>query len=327
MKRRNDLWKWLAWHLPAKLVYYAALRLMGARWNGESWQVDQDVLQRQFNHWYEQAFYEKFLRWSTQNLSDGKYPLWKHGRGWLWLNGRCVFSVEWKPGDRYFCTLHLDWGGGDSDRDLGFCFGFPFVGFYYFRLDDFLPEWAIDGRWVDSTHFPGKRFKVGIKRKIGISISDGTIYFSLWENTHEWRKNQPKWWDFSFNPANFFLGRPTYSQIDGQPVEATVTLPEGSYPVTVTLFESRWKRPRWPWERKMIRAEVNCGERGIPSHAGKGDNGWDMDDDATFGMTCPETTVAGAVKRLEASILRDRERYGNPDRLIRAYWPELQDAG
>lgn len=309
-------WRWLAGFLPRKLVYYAALRAISDRVLDGGIYVVPDEFIPKLSRWYESAFHERFLRWSTDNLSDGKFPLWRHGRGWLWLNGRCVFSAEWNPGARYFCTLHLDWGAGDSGRNLSLTFGFPFIGFYHVSLDHFLPEWAIDGDYVESTIRPGTKFKMPIPRKIGISIHDGMLWFSLWENPMEWRRNQPKWWAFNFSPADFFLGRAAYSQLDRQPVEAIVTLPEGSYPVTVTIFESSWKRPRWPWPRKMLRAEVDCGVRGIPAHAGKGDNGWDMDDDITYSMTCPESTVEGAVKRLEEAIMRDRTRYGDPTDLL-----------
>lgn len=315
-KQSFRFWRWLAGILPRKLVFFAALRVVAERINEEGTVEVHPAILSKLNHWQEYAFYERFLRWSTQNLSDGEQPLWRHGRGWLWLNGRCVFSAEWNPGTRYFCTLHVDWGGGENGRDLSLTFGFPFVGFYHASLDDFLPEWAVDGYYVESMSRPGTKFKMPVNRKIGLSVHDGTIWFSLWENPMEYRHDQPRWWAFNFNPADFFFGRAKYSQVDSQPVETVVNLPEGAYPVTVTLFESTWKRARWPWPRKMIRARVDCGEQGIPAHAGKGENSWDLEDDITYSMTCPETTVEGAVKRLTVSVLSERARYGDPDTLL-----------
>jgi hypothetical protein len=274
-------------------------------------------LLRQFEYWREQGWHTKFLRWSTDNLSSGKKPLWKHGRGWLYLNGRCVFSMEWNPGNRHFCTLHIDWGGGDTDQDLSLTFGFPFIGFYSFSLDGLLPEWLIDGDWVESMARPGRKLKLPIARKIGLSIHDGTIWFSIWSNPMEWRSKQPWWWEFNFNPADFFLGRQKYSAENMEAEQTFITLPEGHYPVKVTLFESTWKRPRWPWPKKMIRAEIDCGEHGIPSHAGKGENDWDLEDDLTYSMTCPASTVEQAVQMLQDSLLRDRKRYGNPTDLLK----------
>lgn len=316
-KQTFNFWRWLAGLLPRKLVFFAALRVVGERINENGIVEVHPAIMQKINHWFEYAFYEKLLHWSTQNLSDDKYPLWRHGRGWLYFNDRCVFSTEWNPGNRHFCMLHLDWGGGDTERNLSLSFGFPFVGFYHFSLEGFLPEWAIDGYYVDSTVRPGTKFKMPIKRQIGLSIHDGTIWFSLWENQMEHRHDQPWWWSFNFNPANFFLGRYKYSDVELSTTPATVELPEGSYPVNVTLFESTWKRQRWPWPRKMVRARVDCGEQGIPSHAGKGENSWDLEDDLTYSLTCPETTVEGAVQRLTASILRGRERHGEPTTLLK----------
>lgn len=312
----DRFWLWLALHLPRKVVFFAALRVVGERVNDDGFvEVHEAVLPR-VRHWFEEAWHTRFLRWSSQNLSDGKKPLWRHGRRWLWLNGRCVFSMEWQPGSRYFCTLHLDWGGGDTDRDLSVTVGFPLIGFYHFSLDGFLPEWAVDGKWVDSSYRPGTKFKMAIPRKIGVSVHDGNIWFSLWEYPMAWSSKQPWWWQFSFNPADFVLGRAKYQEMNLFSEAAVLELPEGQYPVMVKVFECTWKRPRWPWARRMVRAEVDCGEDGVPSHAGKGENSWDLEDDLTYRMTCPESTVEGAVKRLRDSIMRDRKQYGSPADLL-----------
>lgn len=85
-------------------------------------------------------------------------------------------------------------------------------------------------------------------------------------------------------------------------------MPEHPYPATVRLFESTWKRPRWPFARRMVRAEIEV-EGGIP-HPGKGENSWDCDDDATYSLTCQARTAEDAVAKLVGSVLRDRRNYG-----------------
>lgn len=308
----NRFWKWLALVLPMKLVFFAALRVVGDGFT-DSGQVvvkDNTLLQKLIN--FEEVAWGKMFRWRTDNLNDDLSSLWKHRRGWLWFYDRIVFSAEWNPGCRDFCHIYLQWGGGDSGQDLSFSVGFPIIGYYHFSLDNFLPEWAIDGEWIDSQIRPGKRFKMPISRKMGISIHDSTVWFSIWENPMEWSTHQPWWWSFNFNLANFFLGKSKYSD---RPITSTrqfVKLPEGSYPVTVNIFESTWKRPRWPWPTKMTRANIDCGKLGIPTHAGKGENSWDMDDDYVYSFTCPEATAEKAVERLQDSILKDRDKYGNP---------------
>jgi hypothetical protein len=61
----------------------------------------------------------------------------------------------------------------------------------------------------------------------------------------------------------------------------------------------------------MRRANLDI-ERGVPT-PGKGENSWDCGQDATYGLTCPASTVEEALASLRASVMRDRERYGGKD--------------
>jgi hypothetical protein len=58
----------------------------------------------------------------------------------------------------------------------------------------------------------------------------------------------------------------------------------------------------------MVRAEITP-DKPIPV-PGKGENSWDCDDDASYGMTCAAQTPAEAVAHYSASIQRDRQRHG-----------------
>jgi hypothetical protein len=157
-------------------------------------------------------------------------------------------------------------------------------------------------------------------RKVGVNVHNGSVWFSLWQPDGHWSSSEPKWWSFNFNPADFFLGRNKYASRTLKDETRSLAMPEGSYPVRIELKEDSWKRPRWPWARKIVRAHIEI-EKGIPT-PGKGENSWDCGEDATFGLTCPASTFDEALSHLYASVMRDRERYGGknwrPEKMVAA---------
>jgi hypothetical protein len=225
--------------------------------------------------------------WQNLNMEDKK-----KGSGLIdgraWLRGpRWNFHVEW----HFFrtdaaLTLHVD-GEGTT-----FHLALPFLISLYVGIDEV--------RWL--------RLKGWDGRDLGIRVFDWAIWFDFWDSQNG---NGPSR-NFCFHIDDFFLGRSVYSDRtleDG--IQVAVEMPEGNYPATVRLFESSWKRPRWPWPKIVKRAEIEM-QKPIPI-PGKGENSWDMDDDATFSMVCAASTVQEAVVTLQRSILRDRERYGGSE--------------
>lgn len=255
------------------------------------------------------------IHWQNLNeCKDGSHgSIIKQGRMWLYL-GKITIHPHWYFGGKW-CLAHINIGAGDSNRDLNFCIGIPFVGLFGINFERLLPEWLTDGEMTKSYLHPGEMFRMPIERQIGFSIHNGTIWISLWENPMGSSRKDAWWWEFNWCPADTFLGDTKYSKRILSETKSAVWLPEAIYPVKVTIFESTWKRPRWPFAKKMIRAEVEPidQEHGIPSHAGKGENSYDLDDDALFSITLHAETPAEAVKRTADSILRDRKKYGAPD--------------
>jgi hypothetical protein len=82
--------------------------------------------------------------------------------------------------------------------------------------------------------------------------------------------------------------------------------PHEEYEASVKLFESTWKRPRW-FAHKISRAEVKV-EGGV-RHPGKGTTSYNCDDDFTYSLTTPATTVREALNKFRDSVLDMRERY------------------
>jgi hypothetical protein len=89
-----------------------------------------------------------------------------------------------------------------------------------------------------------------------------------------------------------------------------VPMPEGTYQWRVQLVERTWTRSRWPWPtvRRGFEAESLDGQQ-IP-FPGKGENSWDCDDDAMFGMSGDGNGLDEAVASIVGAVLRNRLRYG-----------------
>jgi hypothetical protein len=242
------------------------------------------------------------MRISSQNLNDHhggrKGPMVKHGRAWLhwrdWGERGPVLRVEWSFG-RWGLGLSLTVNRHEDDFVLGL--SVPGASLYLSGEGVFPASWR--KRLPDDPHC------------IGFSVHHGGLWWDVWQNDFEYRSGTPRWRQGHFDPMDFLFGRTDHRKvlIGVHPVE--VPMPERSYPGSVTLFESVWTRrrwPRWPLTSRMVRAEVDVPE-GVP-HPGKGENSWDCGEDATYNLTCPATTVEGAVARMVENVMRDRRKYG-----------------
>jgi hypothetical protein len=269
---------------------------------------------------------------SSQNLNivydDWGNPVKKgakrwHGRCWLYIYDKddanpTTLGLEWSFGRR--CTgsrFQLTLNGGDGNRiSLS-------VGLH--RVFSFHP--SIEGPWLRrlmpgelrKSYFTGEIEWFPVERMIGIAIHDGRIWFSLWENPMEWNRDDPWWWQFSFSPVDFLLGDENYSTQDMETGRIDVEMPEGHYLASYRLFESTWKRPRWPWPKRIIRCEVEP-DIAIPI-PGKGENPWDLGDDAIHSGTYPVEVPVEAAQQMADSALRTRRRYGGANWKPDAGWP------
>lgn len=259
----------------------------------------------------------------SQNLNKGwaegepSGPMWRHGRAWLHLDSK-VIRLEWSVFKRDTFALGVAVGTGDNNSAMLFKLALPWIVSLWLSLEGFLPR-----KW-----FREWEYWAPFGRDTDVRIFDGGIWFSFWHNDdmaqylrwpkivglHIHRSKRGPGFMVSFHPADFVFGYNKYSEATISTTDGEVELPEASYPVTVRMMESRWKRPRWPGIKRLLRAEVEAKDQsvGIPAHAGKGENAWDLDDDAMFSATLPASTPEQAIEKLTASILRDRNQYGPP---------------
>lgn len=245
-------------------------------------------------------------------------PMWRAGRCWLHLYPRrsyhkeITLRAEWHLGphrhNSWGAYIHHDGDDGEWTAHLGLG---PVFNVYAGIEHRAFRVWKRKPRYGT--------------RELGFSFHDGSLWWCLWMNIHEWHHKDAKWRRGHFDPLDFFFGRDKHSSRDLETVEAEITLPEGAYPLRITFNEHTWTRKRWPTRTHIWRQSRGCNIEVLPQGGipipGKGENSWDLDDDAIFEMSCPATTVEEAVTRLRASVERDRQRHGGP-----GWLPEKKEA-
>lgn len=243
------------------------------------------------------------MRFDFQNLnertrrSDGTAI--KHGRWWLYFgqnNSSLNCEWQWFSGN---CGAEISLASHDHAVMVSFCC-------LLFSVYLSLNHYPLERRLEALTKRKGEKYGNG--RSIGIRIFDGAIWFDLWNDPMEWRSADPKWWHFNIRPADLLLGRHRYSERDLSTERTEIPMPEGCYPATIRFFESRWKRSRWPFAKKLVRADITP-DTPIP-FPGKGENSWDCGEDATHALTTVADTALKATMAMTESVMRSRLKYG-----------------
>lgn len=271
-----------------------------------------------FRDWSLRRWIRDRAHW--QNLNEDregkvKGSILREGRAWFrpfgYGSNRRQVEFEWSW--RFwtdFWALEVEVGSGDCNDGIAFWIAFGLLSFH-FEIQHILPKAYIErGRQrALKTEWMGYEY-MAWPRKTGIGFHDQTIWFAIWNWDAGWDHRQPKWMNFNFCPVDFLLGKTIYTSksLTDFPKRKRVLMPEGLYPVDVTLTEDTWKRPRWPWPHVVRRAQIEC-PIPIPT-PGKGENSWDCGEDATYGLTCPASTINEALSMLKESVMQDRERYG-----------------
>lgn len=245
------------------------------------------------------------MRFWSQNLNEDRFgrikgsKLW-HGRATLHFDNRMAeythwlesFRWEWQLGQRRFCFIGLD-VNDYNDEELTFKLAVPFLFSLWFHVCFRRPKW-----WPRSS----REFELGIR------LEDFAVAWNLGCDPMGGYPCRP--WFSSFNVVDFLVGHTKHAEQTIEERDVLVPMPEGTYPAKAKLFESTWKRARWPKAKRLIRVSIDM-ERGIP-FPGKGESEWDCGQDATYGITCPANSIEEGVGELIASILQRRRRYGGP---------------
>lgn len=231
-----------------------------------------------------------------------------HGRAWFYAPAlpwrrreHTSLHVEWSAGGRSCRAMFSVAGWGDDSDDLSLSLALPFVGYLYAGVEGILPARMLP--------------KGG--RDLGARVFNGSIWLDLWATPDEWSSTRD-WRDPSsrlrqpvLHVVDRLLGKNKPSERTIGTVRTALVMPEASYPVILTFQEWTWQRARWPWRKVIPRVDaVLLDPLPIP---GKGENGYDCDDDAIYSSTFVATHMNGALSHLEQSTLETRERYGGRD--------------
>ena len=254
----------------------------------------------------------KLLGFSGQNLNDkpgGIQGHWiRHSRfwirlprlylekrrlkiGWPYSGDEFVFGFEWS----FWSGLcHLSFSVS-TDPGPTFSIGLPPFHFALTTEGIFPSKWCFKWDWYT----------------IGVSYFEGSFSADAWANGAETIMADP-WWKkrrFHFDPFDTFLGRHEYSEKRISTEKVEVPMPERIYYGEVRIYESRWKRKRWPWTKRMVRSTIDMKDDPIP-FPGKGENSWDCGEDATYSQSSQATTAVDAGASIQKSVMRSRDRHG-----------------
>ena len=240
------------------------------------------------------------MRFHSQNLHNRHGSIWTSGRCWWHLTSVLVLRAEWNLwSKRTVVSLDI----ATSDDTVVMVSLSPFL-FSLWLAVDYYPL----HRWIQDRIKPSKE-TYGNGREIELAWFEGSLRIVLWGDPMSWRAKDP-WWirGVHVNPTDLILGRTTYTESTLSVHAVEIPMPEGVYPGTVRLLEATWRRPRWPFQRLILRAEI-VPATPIP-FPGKGENSWDCGEDATHSLICEAASDWEAVGALVTSVLRSRYRYG-----------------
>lgn len=221
------------------------------------------------------------LRSCVQDLKrEDRTSDWFHKRGWINHPDHTGVSFSWECCARPRFEASWKVGRGDERDVHGHV---SLLGFSFF--------WGIEGLGL-----------AGDARELRIAFHDGLLVWTVWKSPHRW-SSRDGWRSSSWNVDDLVRGKVTYASELVEERAVQIPMPEGTYPAIVKFTRDTWSRPRWPTETVM-RAHIAV-PKGIPMK-GKGENAWDLGDDATYGLTGPASSVEDGIGRLVASVLRDR---------------------
>ncbi len=252
-------------------------------------------------HYHSQNLNEKAIPGTHREEITG--PLWRHGRcWWTWWD---------KSGHNKGSGLHASWKipcrhvgvslmiGNDFEEDVALHVGVGLASLWLSVEGVFPRCWH--GRKDKDGHYIGDI-------DTSLRFFDGGVWWNLWRDDSGWSRDVPRWRHGAWHPLDTFLGHLVYSSDTLSEQRIGIPLPEGVQPATVTFTRATWKRPRWPRALVITRANVTP-DKPLPI-PGKGENSWDMDDDAIWETTFPCDNVERAIGHVVEDVLRTRRRHG-----------------
>lgn len=254
------------------------------------------------------------LHWFWQNLTteeDTLRGIWKNGRASVSADTehgyRRLVGVEWTAKAEWHGLTHVHASFNENERDVTLSASLFGVGLY---LELPIPDVVIE-------RLPfryGRTEYSGAHRQIGVSVNDGAVRWSLWEDTHEGRRDDPRWMRGSVRVVDMILGKERHHCELVEERDVDVQMPEGLYPARAKLTRHRWHRPRLPAQlaEEATRVNLDFGEHPVWM-PGKGENDYDMGDDGIFTASFKATSIEHAIGRFVDRAVNERlRRTGSP---------------
>lgn len=167
--------------------------------------------------------------------------------------------------------------------------------------------------WVDVGHWRLRRLlrRIGLNgsRRIEISAHDGIVWWNVFCDENRWSASTPRWRNGDAHVTDALLGKQTSQVLAETHADVVIPMPEKSYPAKIVLQTVRWSRPRWLGETVRY-AEIEI-PGGIP-FSGKGETGYDLDEDGLFGLSTQADSIGDAIGKVVASVYEYRARRGDP---------------
>lgn len=239
---------------------------------------------------------------------------WSRHKNRVWLHTpRNTFGMEWwkrrKVGIRFTFS---DGAVGTPEFEAT---SFLFVLAFHFYIQS--AKWL---HWLPGVKWRSGRYGNG-ERELGaaIEIDDDNGDLHLWLYPWSYPGGGGKRDTVLVNLSDIVLGRRKYSEEKEVTCHTWIEMPEGAYEATIRLYDAVWRRPRWPREMRVTRADVSI-SGGIPI-PGKGENSWDQNDDAFYEFTVLASTITEAEKRVRDDVMDWRRRHGGEDWVPDAGWP------
>ena len=244
-------------------------------------------------------------------------PFWRHG---AWFATWREAGKRGRRGARWDLDVHVEWrllrlrthglgvtltiGSAGAEDDLKLSLYGSVLGSVWLHISGVIPE-----RWQ-----PGN-YK---SREVYLTLRNDPprcphLRYALWAKEHEWARADP-WWvrGVVIDVEGVLFGRPTHEATVVDSGVCVVPMPERNYEATyeVTEHVDRWSRRLGRFRDPQV-WHITEIEPGAPIPVpGKGENSWDLDDDAIHASSVAGRNVSDAIGKLVASALSTRERHG-----------------
>ena len=156
-------------------------------------------------------------------------------------------------------------------------------------------------------------------RRTGISVFDGRMWIYPFAKINSVFNSDP-WYSHShcFYPYGFLFGSSKHSEDNSSEwKQIVIAFPEGKYKGKLRTYDAIWKNRFFTKRIPMIEIKM---EEGIP-FPGKGENSWDLDESATYGLTIQGTMPEEGISSMVKYVLRNRRKYGTYEKMSN-YIPE-----